>query len=340
MAAAAGDRQVVGEAARGRQEDDVGARHHDLTRDTVEQLEDVGEQPPLLLGELGRLPRGEQETKLLLRVRDLVLTDRPDADQAENAVGGVVEQPDRGKHRPVEDVERRRRPQRRAARQPDRDRLRHQLAEDDVEHADGGERGGERDRVEQGGRHAGDTGDERLDQPGEGRFADPAEGDRGEGDAELGRRQIGVEVPEHVRGQPRAALAGLDVRLDLGRAHLRQGELGGDEKAVERDQQEAEQQARPGVEGGVRGRGLGHRSVGGTAQSSGGAAVAPVGSGCAIAIACRGSVRTKTLRGSVRGRRVRLRAPRRWDPGDRSAWFRKPDFPGRCRPIIIMETID
>ena len=38
----------------------------------------------------------------------------------------------------------------------------------------------------------------RADDPGEGRLADPAQGQAGQGDAELGRREVGVEVADHV----------------------------------------------------------------------------------------------------------------------------------------------
>ena len=40
-------------------------------------------------------------------------------------------------------------------------------------------------------------------------------------------------------------------RVDLGRPELDQGELGGDEEAVQRDQEKAEREARPGAEGGL-----------------------------------------------------------------------------------------
>jgi len=80
------------------------------------------------------------------------------------------------------------------------------------------------------------------DDPGEGRLADPAQRQAGQGDAELGGGEIGVEVAEHVPRQAGPPVALRDVGLDLRRPHLDQGELGGDEEAVQSHQQEGEEQ--------------------------------------------------------------------------------------------------
>ena len=51
VAGAPRDLQVLLHRARGREVDHVGARHHDLAGDAVRELEDVGEQVALLVGQ-------------------------------------------------------------------------------------------------------------------------------------------------------------------------------------------------------------------------------------------------------------------------------------------------
>jgi len=77
---------------------------------------------------------------------------------------------------------------------------RSEVAEDDVQDGEDREGEGEADGVRQrralGGRQPGEALQHRLDQVGEGRFANPAEGDAGDGDAELSRGDVGIEVVE------------------------------------------------------------------------------------------------------------------------------------------------
>ena len=84
-----------------------------------------------------------------------------------------------------------------------------------------------------GGRRAEHADQQRLEQPREGRLADPAQGQARQRDAELARRQVGVEVREHVLGEAGAAIAFADLDLDLGRPDLDQRELRRDEEAVD-----------------------------------------------------------------------------------------------------------
>ena len=73
------------------------------------------------------------------------------------------------------------------------------------------------------------------------RFTDDSETDTGEGDTELGRRQVGVQMMDHPLRH--AAPERVCVRSDLGRSDLHQRELGGDEEAVQADQEEGQRQA-------------------------------------------------------------------------------------------------
>ena len=100
---------------------------------------------------------------------------------------------------------------------------------------------GERDRVDQRVGGAGDQPHQRLDDPGEGRLADPAEGQARQGDAELGRREVGVEVVEHVPRQLRraAALRSRQGSSWVGRT-LTSANSAATKKPFSSDQQEAE----------------------------------------------------------------------------------------------------
>ena len=77
----------------------------------------------------------------------------------------------------------------------------------------------------------------RLQQRRDRRLADPAEAERGHGDAELAGREIGLELVEHAQRQAGGAAALLGQALDADAAHLDHSELGGDEEGVRRQQQ-------------------------------------------------------------------------------------------------------
>ena len=248
VAAAAGEREVLGERAGGGEVDGIGPRHHHLPRDPLGELEDVRQQIALRGGEERSLARPEQEAHLLLAVGLLGFRGRLQSGEPQQRVGRMVEEPDRRVGEAVEAGERQRDPDRDPLGAPDRERFRDQLAEDDVEHADREESGGEARRVDDGGRHSGQMGEQRGEHPDERRFADPAEREAREGDPELGGGEVGVEMGDHVRRDPAPPLAAEDVRLDLGRPDLGQGELGSDEEAVERHEQQRDRQRGAGAE--------------------------------------------------------------------------------------------
>src|SRR5205085_324892 len=58
-------------------------------------------------------------------------------------------------------------------------------------------------------------GERRLKDPGEKLFADPAQGETGQGDAELGRRQVGVEMSADVLGENGTDVAFVFKRIEL-----------------------------------------------------------------------------------------------------------------------------
>ena len=246
VAALPRDLEVGLERLLGVEIDHVGPRHHDLPRHAVGELEDVVQQLALAFRQAGRVPRGEQAAQLLLVLGQLPFGHRLDADHLEDRVGAVVEHPDRRVGRLVEALHGHGNPQGGVLGLADGERLRRQLAEHDVQNRDGHERHGQRHGVDQARPGAGDQADHRLDDPDERRFADPAQGQARQGDAELGGREVGVQVLDHVPGDPPAPQARRGVGVELGRPHLDQGELGGDEEAVEEDQAEGEDQAEHG----------------------------------------------------------------------------------------------
>ena len=73
VAGAPDDLHVLFHRARGREVHHVGARHHDLARGAVRELEDVGEQLALLVGQLALVLGVEQVADLLLAVPQLAL---------------------------------------------------------------------------------------------------------------------------------------------------------------------------------------------------------------------------------------------------------------------------
>ena len=119
-------------------------------------------------------------------------------------------------------------------------RLRRQFAEHDVQARD--DREGERQRnrvaddiVESDGVR------DRQDQRRDGRFADPAEAERGERDAELCHGKRCVKVVGQLLGVLRLTAALLDERLETRGAYLDAGKLCRDKEAVHRDEKDYEQ---------------------------------------------------------------------------------------------------
>ena len=226
---------------RGVEVDDLGAGNHHLAGVAVGELEHVVEQLPLGLGEFRLLLGGEETPDLLLAVREFAVPERFDAEQAQEGVRHLVQDPDAGVGHLVEEPQRRRHPQAGRFGPADGERLGRQFAEHDVEHADDREGDHQADRVGGLGRQAGHQVEERLQQSVDRWFADDAKADAGEGDAELSRRQVGVELIDHALRQtaPQRVLVG----RHLGRPDLDQGELGGDEEAVQADQEQGQGQA-------------------------------------------------------------------------------------------------
>ena len=189
--------------------------------------------------QLGELVRGVGRLQLVLGLH---------LHHAQQAVGGVVEQPDeRVRQLHPGDVHRHQ-PQREPFGLGDRQVLRHHLADQDVRHGDERERERERDgmqerlrqpdHVEQAGKPVRDRG-----------FAEPAEQQRADGDAELCARQHLRHVPAGVDHDLRAGLSLFQQRFQPVAAGGDEGELRADEEGVHQQQRDDQEDVQPVVHG-------------------------------------------------------------------------------------------
>ena len=84
---------------------------------------------------------------------------------------------------------------------------------------------------------------QRLEQGGEERLTDEAQADAGHGDAELGRREIVVEVGDGAQGQVRQRPPLSREVFEPCAPHRHYRELGSDEHAVEENERQHEGEA-------------------------------------------------------------------------------------------------
>jgi hypothetical protein len=145
-------------------------------------------------------------------------------------VSHPVEEVDKWLRREVEGAHRRGDRQRGARIPGDRKALRSELAQDDMEERDDAEGEGVRNDV------GGDAC--RVQELLEGGLADEAETDRRDCNPDLARREIGVEMIDRMPQRTGARRPCALELTDLGRADASDRELGGDEEAVRRDEQE------------------------------------------------------------------------------------------------------
>src|SRR5579862_7779784 len=73
------------------------------------------------------------------------------------------------------------------------------------------------------------------------RFADPAEGQTGQRDSNLGGREIGVEMGQDMARLPSPGISLFYERIELAGPHLDERKLRGDEKAVQQNENQDEQ---------------------------------------------------------------------------------------------------
>jgi len=160
------------------------------------------------------------------------------AGDAQDSVGAGVEQVDGRVHGPVEQVQRHGGPQRQQLGLADRPRLGRQFADHDVQVRNDEEGDKERHRLDHFSAVHAQVSQQRFEQVGERWFTDPAQAQRGEGDAQLAGRKVGVELVVYLAQDAAAPAMQFGNGLDAGGAQLDHGELGGNEETVEQHQQE------------------------------------------------------------------------------------------------------
>ncbi len=180
---------------------DVGPWHHDLTRRHAREIEQVLQQVRPEAPQAAPLLRARQDhAKLLLAVSDVLGGGPPQSGEPENEAGRSVEQPDQGKEEVIEGSQRHRHEESDGLRPADRDVLRGQLAEHDSHEGDRQKRRRDGHRVREHRREPPRRDQGRLDQPRNGRLSDPSQPQAGDGDSELCRGEMLVEVPDDVPG--------------------------------------------------------------------------------------------------------------------------------------------
>ena len=135
--------------------------------------------------------------------QDFLLRALLDAEHPQDRARRGVEQPVQRIEHQEADVERIRDPQRHRHRLADRQGLRHLLADDDMQRREHQEADHERREMQRRVGHP-ERDQQRAQQRGDGRLADPAEAERGHRDAELAAREIGFDVAQHLLQQARA----------------------------------------------------------------------------------------------------------------------------------------
>ncbi|MNE13964.1 hypothetical protein D3C80_1068200 [compost metagenome] len=159
------------------------------------------------------------------------------AGNAQDGVGAGIEQVDGRVHRPVEQVQRHGGPQRQQLGLADGPGLGRQLADHDVQVRDDEEGDEERDRLDQLGAVHAEIGQQWFQQVGEGGLTHPAQAQRGEGDAQLAGRQVGVELVVNLAQDVATPAVLFGDGLYACSAQLDHGELCSNEEAVEQHQQ-------------------------------------------------------------------------------------------------------
>ena len=228
------------------QTDDVGARGHDPLGVFVAQIEDVVDELVLLrIDEAAFRGLVNEQLDLLAGVH-LVLVGRVVAEQAHDSVGDAVEDDHDWVGDAVEHAQGTGGVQGVLLGGEDGEGLRDELADHYVQGGHDEEAHGHADGVH---RRLGEApGQKRCFQNGgDGRLAQPADGQRCQRDAELAGRQVGVDVRGYVAGGLGAAALLGDGHVNLALAHAHQREFRDDEERVHQQEEHHEQQAYSGL---------------------------------------------------------------------------------------------
>lgn len=236
IASAFGDVEAFGDGGVGVEGDYFATRAHDFAGDAVAEVEGVEDDVAAEGSGAGvHLAGGEHEAEFVLGVGGGFVSGL-DAEETEEGEGAFVEEPDEGVGEGVEPLEGIGDPQGGGEGVADAEGFGGLFAGDDVEEGDDSKADGEGDGMLEARGGDGEPVIDGLEEGFEDGFADPAEGEAGEGDAELGGAEIGVEVGDDVAKEFGPAIAAGNEGLKLGVADFDEGEFGGDEEAVHQHQ--------------------------------------------------------------------------------------------------------
>src|SRR6185503_13686951 len=171
---------------------------------------------------------------------------RTDAERADDAVRAPRDEPVERTHEPVEEVKRYRTEQRDPERALDREVLRRELADDDVQVRERDERDREREHVIEGLHRVAKPAEERTDERRDGGLADPADREGGERDAKLRRGDVRVELRADRARAFRHDAARLRQLVELRLPDTDERVLGRDEEPVQEDEEDGDEYGRKG----------------------------------------------------------------------------------------------
>src|SRR2546423_1427941 len=223
---------------------DFAARRHDIAHDALPQIERVHEQIAAQLRYfIGLFALVENEAQLFLAVRQLGPGHRFDPQQfLEKEIRRFVQDPDGRFEQDVETAERPGERERNRKRIADRDIFRRQFAEDNVEKSNPEECQRDRDRRDKRVRMDVRQDEGRLEQVGEKLLANPAQRETREGDAELGRGKVGIEMVADVLGKNGPQISFILESIQLAAPDLHDRKFRRHKKGVENNKAQDDRQ--------------------------------------------------------------------------------------------------
>ena len=198
------------------------------------EIEDAGQHRTVGLVECPAGVRLHYQEADFFRAVALLIARRLDPHQAEQGIGGAVEQPDEWRHESREHHQRCRNGFRGFFRTGERDGFWRQLAEHDVKEREEKEGDGNRRHVRSGRRRIQPDGaKELIEDVSQYRFANPPERKRGDGDSELSAGDVTIEMLKRRLDRLRTPVAPRDHLVQLAAPGGNERKLRGHEEPVD-----------------------------------------------------------------------------------------------------------
>ena len=219
------------------------ARGHHVLNLEIVQLKGIDQDSTLRLGDLLlTFALFHQNRELLGAVSDFALGDRIDLEYPfENPVGGSVQDRNGPLEGHIETVQRPSQSQGGAQGLPDRNRLRQQLPDDNVQKGKGDDRNDERNgrnRILQKLGQIRNTVERRPHQGGHEGLPEKSQRQGRDGNAQLIGGKISIEVIDHVLGSLRPPRLVFQFPIDLGGTHLDDGKLRRHEEGIQEQEED------------------------------------------------------------------------------------------------------